>query len=99
MPNVAIIVLRSIFVLVAAGLGVGLINSKLLPNEPPWIPWVAMAACLGVAGIIIAADIFAKPKRLETMTAVYFGLIVGMFLTYVVRLAMLERRGRLPQTL
>jgi uncharacterized protein YacL len=88
MPNVAIIILRSIFVLVAAGLGVGLINSKLLPSEPAWIPWVAMAACLGTAGIIIAADIFAKPKRLETMTAVYFGLIVGMFLTYVVRLAM-----------
>src|SRR5262245_11846947 len=88
MPNLAIVILRLLFVMVAAGLGVGLMNSKLLPNEPAWIPWVVIAACLGAAGIVVAVDILAKPKRLETMTAVYFGLIVGMFLTYVVRLAM-----------
>lgn len=88
MPNVAIVILRSIFVMVAVGLGVGLINSKLLPNEPTWIPWAVIVSCIVAAGAIIGVDILAKPKRLETMTAVYFGLIVGMFLTYVVRLAM-----------
>ncbi|MCC7083897.1 MAG: TRAM domain-containing protein [Pirellulales bacterium] len=88
MPNVAIVVLRSLFVMVAVGLGVGLINSQLLPNQPAWIPWVVIAACLGGASIVIGLDILARPKRLETMTAVYFGLIVGMFLTYIVRLAM-----------
>src|SRR5262245_7414774 len=88
MPNVAIVFLRLIFVLVAVGLGVGLINSTVLPNEPAWIPWVAIAACLIGAAVVIGLDIPAKPKRLETMTAVYFGLIVGMFLTYIVRLAM-----------
>lgn len=88
MPNVAIVLLRLIFVLVAVGLGVGLINSTLLPNEPTWIPWAVMAACLIAAAAVIGLDILAKPKRLETMTAVYFGLIVGMFLTYIVRLAL-----------
>ncbi len=87
MPTVALVILRSFFVMVSVGLGVGLINSGILPNNPAWIPWVVIVSCLVGAAIVIGLDIFTRPKRLETMTAVYFGLIVGLFLTYVVRLA------------
>ena len=88
MPTVAIVVLRSIFVMVVIGLGVGLINSPVLPSEPWWIPWSVMVGCLVAAAIVIGADVVAQPKRLETATAVYFGLIVGLCLTSVLRLAM-----------
>jgi uncharacterized protein YacL len=37
---------------------------------------------------VIAADVFVKRKRLDTVSAVYVGLIVGLFLTYVLRLAL-----------
>jgi uncharacterized protein YacL len=37
---------------------------------------------------VIAIDLLIPRKRLQTITAVYFGVIVGMFLTYVVRLAL-----------
>jgi uncharacterized protein YacL len=87
MPTVALVVLRSIFVMVALGLGVGLINSDLLPKEP-WIPWVAMTGCLIVAAGVVTADIVLRRKRLEIISAVYFGLLVGVLLTYVVRLAL-----------
>jgi uncharacterized protein YacL len=88
MSNVALIVLRCIFVLVAASLGASLVNSDLLPSEPTWLPWVVMAVMLTFAAGVIALDILIPRKRLQTITAVYFGVIVGMFLTYVVRLAL-----------
>src|SRR5262245_22931094 len=88
MPNVALIILRAIFVLVAAGLGVGLINSNLFPTSPASIPFVIIVVCLAVAVTVVVLDTLVRPKRLETMTAIYFGLIVGLFLTYVAQLAL-----------
>jgi uncharacterized protein YacL len=88
MPTVALVVLRSIFVMVALGLGVGLVNSDLLPKEPVWIPWLAMSGCVALAAAVVVADIVLRRKRLEIISAVYFGLLVGVLLTYVVRLAL-----------
>lgn len=88
MPNVALIVLRCIFVLVAAGLGAYIINSGSLPAEPAELPWLIMGGILLLAVVVIGIDALVPRKRLETITAVYFGMIVGMFLTYVVRLAL-----------
>jgi uncharacterized protein YacL len=36
----------------------------------------------------ITIDMLFKKKRLDVITAIYFGLIIGLFLTYVLRLAM-----------
>jgi uncharacterized protein YacL len=89
MSNVALIVLRCIFVLVAASLGASLVQSNLLgPAEPRWLWWVVMGVMLLLAVAVIAIDVLIPRKRLQTITAVYFGVIVGMFLTYVVRLAL-----------
>ena len=86
MPTVALLVLRSLFAMVALGIGVGLINSPLLPEKPAWIPFAVMAGCVAAAFMVIGLDIAARRKRLETISAVYFGLLVGVLLTYVVRL-------------
>ena len=40
------------------------------------------------AGAVLAADLSTKRKRLDTITAVYFGLIIGVVLTYVFTLAL-----------
>ncbi|MDZ4819486.1 MAG: TRAM domain-containing protein [Planctomycetota bacterium] len=88
MPNVALIILRCTFVLVAAGLGVGLINSTLLPDNPEQLPLLVLSGIVALALLIIGIDAMFPRKRLESITAVYFGMIVGMFLTYVVRLAL-----------
>src|SRR5262249_37060113 len=87
MPNVALIILRAFFVLVAAGIGVGLISSNLFPTAPSAQQFAIIFVSLGVAAAVVILDIFVRPKRVESMTAVYFGLIVGLFLTYVVQLA------------
>src|SRR5947199_302989 len=45
-------------------------------------------AARGIAVAAIAMDIALKSKRLDTITSVYFGLIVGLFLTYIVQLGL-----------
>src|SRR5436190_7208292 len=98
MPSVALVVLRSIFVMVAVGMGVALINSNTLPPDPAWIPFAVIATCLAVSGSVIALDVILGRKRVETMSAVYFGLVVGLFLTYVVRVALTPLLPRNPES-
>jgi uncharacterized protein YacL len=88
MSNVALIVLRCVFVLVAAGLAAGIINSPTVPADPAYLPWLIVGGLILLSAIVIGIDVLVPRKRLETITAIYFGLIVGMFLTYVVRLAL-----------
>jgi len=84
----ALIVLRSVFVMVAIGLVVGIITSGVLPSDmPSWLPWVIFAGVMALAGGVIVGDIFTPSKKLDTISAVYFGLIVGLFLAYVAGLA------------
>jgi uncharacterized protein YacL len=48
----------------------------LIPMQPWW------------SFIVIAIDVLIRRKQLDTLSAVYFGLIVGLFLTYVLQLAL-----------
>jgi uncharacterized protein YacL len=96
MSNVALVVVRTIFVLVAVSLGVALINSNALPDEPVWIPWIVIIGAVFLAVAVIAVDSAVPRKQLETISAVYFGLIVGLFLTYVLRLALNPLLATIP---
>jgi uncharacterized protein YacL len=98
MPSVALVVLRSIFVMVAVGVGVALINANILPPDPAWIPFAVIATSLLLSGGVIALDIALRRKRVETISAVYFGLVVGLFLTYVVRVALTPLLPPNPET-
>jgi uncharacterized protein YacL len=41
-----------------------------------------------IAAFVVGVDMVFKKKKLDTISAVYFGLIVGIFLTYVVSIAL-----------
>ena len=84
----ALLILRLAFLMVAAGLGVQLVNSDILPKDPPLLPALAFAGVILSAIAVIATDILVKHKRLDVITAVYFGLIIGLFLTYVTKIAL-----------
>lgn len=80
-----LLILRIVLIVVAAGVGVWLVRGgteplKLDIDEHPFMVFLAV---LGVAGVVIAADILVRRKRLDTISAVYFGMIVGLILTYV----------------
>jgi uncharacterized protein YacL len=81
--HVALIVLRGAFVAVAAGIALSVLNAPALSElDPPW-PWVIFVSIiLGAVGLI-ALDAAFPRKRIELITCIYFGIIVGLFLTYV----------------
>jgi uncharacterized protein YacL len=83
----ALVVLRFVFVMVAVGLGFQLINSGALGTEPFYLPWLAFGGIILLSLAVIAVDVLVRRKRLDTVSAVYLGLIVGLFFTYVLRLA------------
>lgn len=89
----ALLVLRSIFVMVTMGIAVLIVNSDPMREAPTWVPWVVIAASVALPLAVMAVDAAIRRKDLTTITAVYFGLLVGVFLTYV---AMLALRPVLP---
>ncbi|HUT13969.1 MAG TPA: PIN domain-containing protein [Thermoguttaceae bacterium] len=83
-----LIVLRCIFVMVAAGLGVFFIKSGALPEATTWMTWGVFGGMLLLSLGVIALDVAIRRKHLDTISAVYFGLIVGLFMAYVAGLAL-----------
>jgi uncharacterized protein YacL len=92
----ALVVLRFAFVMVSVGLAVMVITSGLLPEDVAWAPWAVFAGFLAMAAGVILADVFIPQKPLDTISAVYFGMIVGLFLAYVAGLALTPLFPKLP---
>lgn len=83
-----LIILRSVFLMVASGLGVFILSSGAISNDAPWMPWAVFLGMLAIAGSVIAVDMSVSRKQLDVISAVYFGLIVGLFLSYIAGLAL-----------
>ncbi len=84
----SLIILRCVFILVAAGLGVTIIQSDLLPEDSLAATWGAFVGIMLLAVGTIAADMSVRRKRLDAISAVYFGMLVGLFMTYILGLAL-----------
>jgi uncharacterized protein YacL len=84
-----LLILRVVFALVAFGIA-SLITGTVLRvgEDPAWLPWLLYLGSLALAGAVIAADIFIPRKPIDVISSVYFGLIVGVFLTYVVMIVL-----------
>jgi len=78
--------LRAVFGVVAVGVATLLLTTFLYGQAPPWLPWVLFAATLALASLVVLLDLLIPKKPIELISAVYFGLVVGMFLTYVMML-------------
>ncbi len=84
----ALVVLRAIFLMVAIGLGVTVVKSEVVPQDPPWMSWVAFGSIMVIAVAAIVLDTLLHTKRLDMISAVYFGMVIGLFLTYVLGLVL-----------
>jgi uncharacterized protein YacL len=82
---VALLILRCVFFMVAAGLGTFFATGKQFASEYPWVDFVAV---LVIAVVVLTIDIVVPRKRLDLISAVYFGVLVGLVLTYAVSLAL-----------
>jgi uncharacterized protein YacL len=81
-----LVMIRAVFVLVVAGLGVRL--ARIVSDINPRIGWLAFIAVLMLAIAIVVADYLTPRKRIQTISAIYFGLIVGVILSDLIRNAL-----------
>jgi uncharacterized protein YacL len=84
----ALIVLRAIFVAVSVGIAVLIIASPLMRDAPAWVPWAVLLGMLALPLTAIAIDSSLRRKDVTVITAIYFGLLVGVFLAYIATLAL-----------
>jgi uncharacterized protein YacL len=76
--------IRAVFVLVAAGLGVrlaGIVSQVASPRTG----MIAFVVVILAAFSIVVADYLTPRKRIQTISAIYFGLIVGVILSNLIR--------------
>ncbi len=72
----ALIILRCVFLICAGGAS-AIINASL-PNETgAHVPWLVFLIVMGIAAAVIVGDIYVPRKRIDTISAIYFGLVVG----------------------
>ncbi|MEO1496586.1 MAG: TRAM domain-containing protein [Planctomycetota bacterium] len=93
----ALLILRLVFLMVASALGYQLARSDYIVSSFALLGWMSFFGVMGFAGVIIYVDAAARKKQLDVITAIYFGMIIGLFLTYVFQLALTPLLPEAPE--
>jgi uncharacterized protein YacL len=80
--NMLIVLIRALFVLVVSGLGVRL--ARIVGENQLANPYVAFVGVMVAAIALLLGDLLTPRKRIQTISALYFGVIVGIFLSNLV---------------
>ena len=88
MRQLPLLILRSVFLMVSIGIAVLIFNSQTMQEAPQWVPWVVLSGMVALPLTVIAVDGSIRKKNLAVITAVYFGLLIGVFLNYIAILAL-----------
>lgn len=85
-----LIIIRAIFVLVVAGLGVRLakVVSEASGSSGVFLGYLSFIMVVLLAVAIVVGDLLTPRKRIQTISAIYFGLIVGVILSDLIRSAL-----------
>ena len=81
-----LLILRVLFIAVSAGVATIFVGAS--KQGPSWLPYLIFSSVILLALGVITIDIFVPRKRIEVISAVYFGLLVGFLLTYLVSIAL-----------
>ncbi|WP_254513007.1 PIN/TRAM domain-containing protein [Anatilimnocola floriformis] len=92
-----LLVLRCVFMMVAIGVATLFVGMLKTYISETYVPWLIFVGILGLAGAVIGADIFIPRKQIDIISGVYFGLLIGTFLTYMFMLALQPLLGPLPE--
>ena len=74
--------------MLAITLGFRFVQTDMLESDKAWLPWFGFLSVLLIAVAVLIGDSLIKRKRLDTITAFYFGIVIGLFLTYVLHIAL-----------
>jgi uncharacterized protein YacL len=79
----ALWILRAVFLLASVGVAFSILNVGEFEQPHKW-PWLIISAVIGIALSAIAIDAATPRKRLDVISCIYFGILVGLFLTWVI---------------
>lgn len=82
----ALLILRVAFICVTAGIATLVLRYNL--SGPEYLPYLVIFGTVLLSLGVIAVDVFTPRKQIEVVSAVYFGLLVGVLLAYVMILAL-----------
>lgn len=77
-------ILRGVFLLAAVGVGFAVINAPGGNTPTLEYPWLVFVAIVSLAVGIIGFDAATPRKRIDIISCVYFGILIGLFLSLVV---------------
>ena len=85
----ALIILRCVFLLCAGGVS-AIINASFGEgsSQSPSLPYIIFGGIMALAFVVVVADIYLPRKRIDTISAIYFGVLIGVLLTYVLSIAL-----------
>lgn len=94
----ALSVLRVIFLMVSVGIAVLMFNSAAMRESSAWLPGAVLTGMIALPLAVIGIDASLRQKDLTIITSIYFGLLIGVFLTYVAILALTPLLATLSAT-
>lgn len=84
-------VIRALYLLIIAGTAAQITSDysgMLNIVHSGLAPYLMFTAIVGVSSLVVVIDLLYPHKRLSTITAVYFGLLIGSLLGHLLRLAL-----------
>jgi len=72
---------RAIFVIVIAGVVFGHLSSEAISADSPTF-WTLACSAVGMALFVLVLDILTPKKKLTALAGVFFGLLVGMLISW-----------------
>jgi uncharacterized protein YacL len=79
--RIPLLILRLIFACITIGWGV--VYAVREEADPRWFAVAVGVGVILMAVLVIIIDLLTHPKRIEVISAIYFGLAVGILLTYL----------------
>jgi uncharacterized protein YacL len=76
-------ILRAVFLFALIGVAFSVINQPVPGTEAFKYPWWVFVAICFVGSVVLAFDILTPRKRIDVISCVYFGILIGLFLTWV----------------
>ena len=65
-------------------------------GDSPILPWLVLFGILGIGLLIVLIDVLVRNKQITTISAVYFGLLLGLLLGNIFYAALGALHLRLP---
>src|SRR6516162_3163656 len=90
--NLLLLILRGCFLIILIGVATW-ITTFLKPYDTPSYPILLFSGVLCAGALIVGTDILVRKKQITSLSAIYFGLFLGLLLGWLFSLALEPFKG------